>query len=351
LQNLILSSDVDTFVEFWDFNAFKGLSLENFISQENNETYQEGFFSGIKKGLVKFPARIIQEVEADSYYDFVSYRYDEEKKTYYILFRLFSVETGLNYHDFRVSKRNEQFVFNDIYIYLSGEPLSQTIKRFYIQSIPQKKKLRLFGKKKSQEFENLLHGIALNREGEQEKAFEVLDALEGDLGKEKFVLLIKSQIASELDDKLFMRTIEEMQQAYPNDKTLNINYIDYYTVLEDYDKTFELLDQLMDETQDDFLFYLRGNLNFAKGDIEESKSDFEYIMKNYPDFFSGYSAYIGLLLSLEDYEGAVNTLINLVDQGYEKADLIEFVEEEDEFGYNEFEVLVSSEEYKNWKVN
>ena len=86
-------------------------------------------------------------------------------------------------------------------------------------------------------------------------------------------------------------------------------------------------------------------LSFA--DLYPFPRSFDYI--NYPDFFQGHSSYLTCLSEMENFEACGEFLTFLVNEGYAKIDLVEFVEELDENGENELNNLIKSKVYQNWK--
>jgi tetratricopeptide (TPR) repeat protein len=348
IQNSIVENNVDDFMSKMDVNSFMDLVMAN--ENDVDSAFSNGFRKGIEKGLKALPQRIIQQVDTGSYYDFISYRYANDEQTYYMLFRLFSTEDGLNYHNYKVNKKNGELMFSDIYIYLTGESLTKTMGKMYIYALPEKNKLNIFGEKKSEEFNKVIEAASLLKEGKPKEGYNILRSLKSDLAKDKFVLLIKSQMANYVGEELYEKSLKEIINTYPEDQTLYLNFIDYYIMLENYDEALKLVEKLQDETQDDFLNFMKGNLQYANGEVDSTQESFNYIITNYSDFFSGYVGYMTCLISKEEYKETIDVLNNLTKQGYEKQVLVEFVEEKDENGYNEFANLVTSQEYNNWKA-
>ncbi|MCF6280357.1 MAG: hypothetical protein L3J14_08425 [Flavobacteriaceae bacterium] len=346
IEASIFDKKTKSYMSLMDAKGFR-------VNMENNNysfgsIYGKEVFKGFLKGLESLPQKIISEVESGSYYDFVSYRYDEEGNFYSVLFRLFSEETGLNYHDYKVSKSNGSFKFSDIYIYTSGEYISETLSRVYTIASSKKKK----SKKKNKNLKELLiltKSLKMVSEGKVAEAYKLINSIKGKLSKDRYYFLIKNQISSLVSDKEYQKTMKEMLVQFPDDNKLALNYIDYYLLLEDYDKTLETINNLQTQTEDDFLFYMKGNVEYIRNDYKKSTEHYKYITENYPDFFTGYTGLIGSLSYEGKYEDAVAVLQDLVEQDYIKEELINFIEEEDENGLNELENLVKSEEFQKWK--
>lgn len=351
ILNAIFESDVDAYISFFDTSAFTDIMMEGIKEDPSTKDFRRGFLSGLKEGIAAIPKKIIKEIEAESYYDLVNYRYDEDAKTYFMLFRIYSPETGVNYHDYRVSKLNNKFVFNDIFIYLSGEELSKTYRRFYIYNLPRKSLLDLFGENNADEFLVMIEAVTLYNNGEFIKAHEKLKNIGGDLKNDKFVLIIKAICASNVSDDEYEKSLKTIAEIYPDDSSLFLTQIDYHIMNENYDTAMTLVDKLKTDTDDDFLNLFKGNIEYERKNYEKSIEYFKNISDNYPDFFEGHSSYLACLSITQKFNECIELLSFLVEDGYEKPDLIAFVEELDENGENIFEDLAKSDLYKKWKTN
>ncbi|WP_347925389.1 hypothetical protein [Pontimicrobium sp. SW4] len=349
IQSAIFDSDIDTYLSYYDLDAFGKLIIKDVKDDKQSKNYTLGFLKGLKDGISSIPKKIISEVEAGSYYDFVNYRYDDDTKNYYLLFRIYSPDTGINYHDYTVSKLNGKFVFKDIYIYLSGETLSKTFQRFYLYNLPKKSLLDFFGKNNSDEFLQLHDAVNLYNQGEFNKAYDKISEIEGDLKKDRYVLLIKAFCASGINDNEYKKSLKAISDAYPDDPSLSLSQIDYHIMTKNYDTAISLLNSLEEKTEDEFLNLLKGNIEYEREAYDKATAYFKIVSDNYPDFWEGHFSYLSCLAITNKFDECVKLLSFMVTEGYEKTDLIEFVEELDENGENVFEFLVASNLYKKWK--
>ena len=144
-------------------------------------------------------------------------------------------------------------------------------------------------------------------------------------------------------------TLEELKEKHNNDPTMYLTLVDYYILKEEYDRAFDLIDNLQIETNDDFLYYMKGNVEFLSDDYESASNYYAYIIENYPDFFQGYAGYLIATTKQQKYDDAITVLNKLVELEYDKDAIIEYLEEDDETGINVLEDLVKSDAYKTWK--
>ncbi len=349
IQNAIQNGDVDKYLSYYDLDSFSSFITKDTPLDNKSAQYKDGFLKGVKSGLKSIPQKIIDEVSLEGYYDFVNYFYDESTQTYYMLFRLYSSLSGINYHQYRVSKQDDKLTFSDIYIYLTGENLSETFKRLFIYSLPKKSLFDFFGENNSSEFLKIAEATKLYNQGKFQMAYHKFNDIKGDLKNDKFILILKSTCASQINDREYSKTMQQIVSHYPDDPTLYLSQIDYYIITKNYEKTIELLNRLENETSDDFLNFLKGNLELERSNYSKAIEHFKYIIDNYPDFSEGYTTYLYALSLNGDFDKCIDLLSFLTNNDYLKPDLIQFIEEEDEYGQNEFKALINSKQYKNWK--
>lgn len=351
IQATISENNPDGFADAFDLTYIKSQFESKKANNSQQKHFQKGFSKGIVKSTKSFAEQIITAVENDAYYDFISFRYDEEAKTYYALFRFFNTETGINYHDYRICSIDGELKSNDLYIYLTGEHLSETYARVYRLSM-----LNLATSKDPvnasdlEDFLNLGAAIDYNSKGEIQAAFDAAESIKGDLASEKFVQLIKIRIASKLDLDNYVAAIEALKVSHENDPTIYLTLIDYYLAKEEYDRAYDLIDNLQIETEDDFLYFFKGNLEYLRQDFESAENYFTYMMENYVDFFQGYGGYLMAVTQQGEFNEAIVVLDKLVELEFDRDALIDYIEDRDENDFNQFDPLVASEAYKNWKI-
>ncbi len=249
-----------------------------------------------------------------------------------------------------VCRIDGQLMFNDIYIYVTGEHLSETLQRFLIKSVPSKNPMkRLFGNDKKVDVDNFLLARAMVDKGEFQNAYNEMDKISGELAKEKFILLFKSGIAAEISNELYEKNLAEFTDLFPEDPTLYLKLIDYNILKENYRKANENIDKLIFETEDNFLRIMKAKICLLDGDYETAENHYNYMMEYYPDFFESYIGAMITLNYLNRFNEALNIADNLIEMGYDKDILAEFFEEKDEFGENVLDPLVKSKPYKKWK--
>jgi len=345
IQASIHESKPENYSEKLNTETFFDRMLSNFPEIDPEDEYVLGFIEGLNEAINAFPAKIIYEVETGSYYDFINYRYDLESQTYYALFRLYSLESGMNYHDYRVQKKDGEFMFSDMYIYASGEYFTQTLGRILSYSLPKDD-----SNNANSDSDQLMKALLFNKNGRYEEAYHTMNRIDSKLSKEKFFLVFKTLIASQLDEAKYLKSLEDLMETLPDDPTIALNKIDYYIFKEEYFEAIQVINQLQNETEDDFLNFMKGAVAFLDGNYDLAHNMFSYTIENYPDFFEGQAGYLNVIIMMEKYDEAIAYLDTLLEEGYDRQSLATYLEEEDENGENILDAFIQSEAYKTWKT-
>lgn len=349
IQNAIADGDLEKYMSYFDLETFMHSAIYSVNTPPSQEKFKRDFGKGIETKISDLPQKIINEVNNDGYYDLVNYGFYSDTQTYYILCRLYSPETGVNYHEYSVSKKDSKLFFNDIYIYLSGESLSKTLNRMFLYSLPKESLLDIFDDSTTKNMIKMAKAIQKYNTGDFNNAYKEFKAIDSEVAEDKFFLVLKTICASKVGIPEYKESIKNIMDIYPDDASLYLQLIDYHTLNENYDEAISLLNRLETETDDDFLSLLKGNTELLRKNYPEALKHFKYMSDNFPNFFQGHASYLSCLTFMEDFEGSVSFLNFLVEDGYDKNDIIDFIESVDEFGNNELVELVDSTPYKSWK--
>ncbi|SDS13182.1 hypothetical protein SAMN04515667_1482 [Formosa sp. Hel1_31_208] len=349
IENTIHSSDVDSFLLKLNEDLFFERVLSHHPDIDASDSYIKGFLVGMKQSLNSFPQEIMSQVENGSYYDFISYRYDVPSQTYYALFRMYSVDSGMNYHDFRLHKTNDDIQFTDMYTYLTGEHFTQTLGRMITYTLPEKKSKKKRTSDLNKDFKEVFKALMYNNNEKYNQAYNTIDGLKTELSKEKFLQIFKVLVASNIDESKYLKALEELIETHPDDPTIALNKIDYHYYKGEYYEAIQVINQLQNETEDDFLNYMKASVAFEDENYDLALNLFKYTIDNYPDFFDGQAGYLNTLVMLNNFTDAVIYLDALITDGYDKPLIIDYVEEEDENGENILDKFAKSEDFKAWK--
>jgi hypothetical protein len=346
----VQESDADTFVSKLNKNKFFDRVLADYPNLDPENPHIKGLFTEMNRALKSFPNEIIADVENGAYYDFINYRYDIEAQTYYALFRLYSSESGMNYHDYRIVNIDGELQFSEMYIYLAGEHFTSTIGRIMQYTLPENSVVEDQNTQVNKESKALVKAILYNKNGDYMKGYKIMNGFKSELSKEKFLLIFKILIASQLDEKKYLESLEDLISTFPNDQTITVNKIDYHLYKEEYIEAIQVINQLQNETEDDFLNFMKASVAFEDKNYDLALNLYDYTIINYPDFFEGQAGYLSTLVLMKNYTDTAKYLDTLIDEDYDKQALIDYIEEEDENGDNILVGFPKSKNFSDWKI-
>lgn len=311
--------------------------------KEFNASFKVGFFSKFEA----FPMKIIESIEKETSYDIVNYYYSDSEQKYHLLFRVFSEEEGLNYHDYQLNYVNQKFLIEDLYIFTTGEYLSDTLRQLYLISIPQSFMDNMDTSK--EQLTSILFILQYKRLLEKEeykKAFDLLNNLEGDIRNQKIYYTLKIQVAEKINDVYYMEAIDELLKKFPEDASTQLMAVDYFVMLKDYNATMTALNTLQEVTGDDFVEYIKGNIAWDFEDYEGAEKAYTYIMQQYPNYEMTKMNLLYLYDFLEKHEDNIVLLNKMIEsEVYTKQDLIDFIDDK----ANDLHYLSQAAIYKTWK--
>jgi len=229
--------------------------------------------------------------------------------THHVIFRLHGVKEGtLNYHDYELIKTANKARIADVYIYLSGEMLTETMRNLF-NSVFEKSndaaQQNLTGAEDMKEIKQLM-----NR-GKNAEAKKMYDALPAYLKKSKAVLLFDVLICSSLSNEEYAESIRNFREKFPNEPNMSLMMIDGYFLQKEYPKMLEAINALDAQiNKDPLLDYYRYLSYSLMEDDKNARTYLARLVKNMPDFQKGYQELIAIDLEAKNIAEA-DSLINI----------------------------------------
>lgn len=270
------------------------------VARAAGEKSNKGLKDGIKTGLQKqnLSRQIFNSLGDDGSYEFVkNYQKDGAQ---HIIFRLFG-EGGINYHDFTLAKYGDKIKARDIYIFLSGENLSKTMGGIVTAMMSASDKNKISLKEQSQTLPQIR---MLVQQKNYEEAKRLFDALPPDMRKEKGFQLMNVQIGSAMDKDSYTQAMNEFENLYGNDATVQLALFDNYFFRGEYDRLLKVLDGLDKTVQDPLLDYYRALVYTKKGDEAQAIKYLEALQKAKPGFQPGALELLAHYMEANDIEKA-----------------------------------------------
>jgi antitoxin component HigA of HigAB toxin-antitoxin module len=242
---------------------------------------------GFKRGLsdkMKIGSQLISTMTKGSNYQLV--KQYEKDKIQHLIFRLYD-QGSLNYHDLELGKHDKEVKIDDLYVYTTGELLSETLNTLYNQM----KSFMVSGQVNKDD--NWLAKVPQIRQkmnaGDYTGALRDFESLPEEIQKLKSLSLMHIMITSGLnDDAAYSAAINEYQKLFPNEPNMHLILIDGYIINKEYDKALESVNKLDERiNKDPFLDFYRYLISNLKEDKINAKKYIISLVNNIPDFEDG----------------------------------------------------------------
>ncbi len=341
IESLLYENKGDEVCKLFD----QELVFEHVLIHDLGDPKMKAFNDSFKSGIFSsFFNKIASEIQNGTYYDFFNF-YENSDGSFYLVFRFFG-ESGLSYHEYLVVEEAGSYIINDVYIFISGEFFSQTMKRLYLMAIKDMVKGNEWtfdDTKTIKAFQKIQEAQEFYEDKKYEKAVQKFNEIDSSMINEKAVLLNGMLLCGEGQEDQYDKYYETYVKKYPKDISLFLLSIDYLMNKEDYDGSLTALDSLSSYTDDDFIDYMRGNVHYIKGDLENAAKHYKSVTKNYPTFLDAYDSLFVVYESQKKYPLAVEVLEELRSKfQFKKKEITKFVKEQ-------YPELFESSAFNNWK--
>lgn len=327
LENAIDLNDDAFMVEYFD-----STTVNQIVAKAPSKKHISLYKNTINKKLKSFINTIYEKERSGSHYDFINYS-QENDSIFYALFRFYSNEEGINYHQYKIKLVSEKFQIQDIYILLTGQYISESITNSFqnVYKTESKTDVDLY-----QKF------LVLNNTGRKKKAYEVICKIKDSTLLNKQLLVLKSKAASAVSEEAYKEAIKDILKKYPQDPCSTLLSIDYYYLTEDYNHLFRAIDALELYTDDDFLRFFKANFAFEIEEYRMAKEHYEYITKNFPAFLEADIMLLHTYHQLDESKNAIHLLSNMVAEGVPKKELVDLVK-------TDLHDFYKTKDFKTWK--
>ncbi len=308
-----------------EVSYFNGLIELNRIAER---AMKETGLSGAKKSQARsgmlealnsmgFFQQVHRVVKNGGSYEMLRARSKGDQTT--VIMRLLFPDGGVNYHELYLIGLGQGLRVDDIYVFLSGELITDTMERVVIQMLSQDKSFieKLQGKKSemAKHMNDITRMTELMRTGNFEKVTEIYQSLPESVKNEKSMLLVQLSAAQYVNDQLYLDAIQRFEKNYPQDPSLDLVSIDGFVMREEYDKALVCVDRLDASLGgDDYLNELRANVLLLNGDYEKAENIFLTQIENDPENQDAYWNMLSLKIESKSYYAALKWMRLLRDQ-------------------------------------
>lgn len=286
-----------------EFNKlFSARLLAESISKKQKKKLGSSFIKGVSTALsnASMGQQIMSSIKDNGSYEMVKH-YEKDSKQH-LIYRLYA-DGSLNYHDFELGRSKGKVYIADMFIYVSGEELSETIadlaENFSDNNMAGEKDFTALRKMKQ-----------LLTEGKHKQAKDIYDRLPTDLKDQRSLQIMHILICSGLDEEIYMGAIDKFIKLFPDEPYMFLMMIDACMMKKDYTGAIRYIDKTDSViNKDPFLDYYRGLLYKAKGDEVNATMHFETVSKNMPHFADGILALIEQYLEDGKTDKAKETIL------------------------------------------
>jgi tetratricopeptide (TPR) repeat protein len=314
MEACIKQRDLKAFDRLIDWNAILNKATDSLGFPPQ---HRAGFHRGVMDSVTSdkgFAAQIASHAAAGGSYKFLRVR--ERGGQPSVLFRMVS-DAGLNYHEWLLAKTGTNVLASDVYIYISGELLSDTFRR---SALPLAKeasrsfieRLAVAESEYVKNIDQLAMMVDQMQQGRHGEALATYARLPEVLRREKGTLLMRYQAAAKTSEAELLQVVEDFRGYYPDDVCLDFLLVDYHVLRKEYDKVLEAIDRLDASVGGDaHLNLLRAESVYQQGDTAQA---FELVRKANaadPDAIDPYWTLLGLAVMEKDHDKTLACLERL----------------------------------------
>jgi hypothetical protein len=345
IQTAIAELKSDTFRSLIDGDA----ALDRvFVGLDVSAEFRTGFQRGMESqgGFGAVVDQIIQVCENGGTYQLV--RYVEDGNEIRPLFRLsLGPGEGVNYHELTIARTGGgQTRIVDLFVYLSGENLTQTLRRMALPAIVASNRSfleQLSGAdaEYATNADKILEIAQAAQQGMSDRVLELCESAPSVIRDDKSVLMIRLAAAQQVSDEAYRICIEDIERLFPDDPGNDFRAIDRLVVEGKFDQVIERVDRMIAQIQDPYLNLLKVDALMELGRMDDAKEAAELAMAAVPDSPDPRWTLIGYSLHVGDHAAVARLLTELSERfGFEFGELESIPE------YADF---VASDAYREWK--
>jgi tetratricopeptide (TPR) repeat protein len=272
--------------------------------------------AGTRKGFreVGFGAQIIKATQDGGTYKLLRLHTVDGKPR--ALFRLIDAAGGLNYHDYSLARFPDGSVsMEDVYIFLTAEPLSRTIRTLMIPALTASKGVKardeaissLAAMRRSMQQGRIADAVARYRQlpkAAQEMKPVLLCYIEATM---------RQALQPKGSEKDYIAAMEQFPKLYPDDACIDFISIDYFVLKNQYDKGLEAIDRVDASIgSDPYLNVIRCNVLIAANQFDKAKAAVDKALKEDPDLQQAYWARITVSLRERSFDETLEWLKKVV---------------------------------------
>jgi len=287
--------------DFFDAAVDTAALKEAIMAGDTDRAFWAQALVGLPKQL-KLGQMIVQRMGAHGAYRFL--RLLQRDGSMRALFRL-NGPTGLNYHELiLIRKPDGQVRIADMYVMVSGELLSQTIRRTVKMAAEESR-----GREMSAAMQKARSMRTQLAAGKAAAALATYQSLPQWLQNEKWVQMLRLEAAGKAGRKEYETAAEDFRRRFGDDPAADLSAAVVYDSQKQYDRALEAINRLDKRIGGDpYLDFMKGLTLAARGDTQQGTVLLNAALEREPTLYEAYEVLIKLAMRQNDPETAVRTL-------------------------------------------
>jgi tetratricopeptide (TPR) repeat protein len=318
-------------------------SISDFgLSDKQRRSFMHGLSEALPRGT--FGDQILKASKDGSYKLLRIHNVDGRQRA---LFRMLGADGEVSYHDYTLARYPDgEVATEDIYIYLTGEPFSQTMRRLLAPML-ESKGFRGRDAEQLKNSETLKAMTQAMRAGKFEQAMAQYHTLPKKVQEEKAILIYYTQAAKkrgEAGERDYLAAMELFRKLYPKDASVDFISIDYFCLKKQFDAATGAIDRLDQAIGGDpYLNLPRGTVHLEAGRFGDARAAYEKAIQLEPELTDAYWVRIGLAVKEKNHTDTLTWLKAIVEKrSVELQDLINVPQ------YAEFVKSPQHTEWQKW---
>jgi tetratricopeptide (TPR) repeat protein len=248
-------------------------------------------------------------------------RFHRESGQPHVLFRLDASDQGINYHDFLLARQADGTICAvDLYVFLKGEYLSQTVRRILLPTAVAEHRgvLDAFSGRDQVliKFDHQLDRMSSALvEGKYDEILQLFDQLPASLQNEKRFRLTQLQATSRVSEDKFNEAMEQYRTLFPGDPSCDLVLIDHSFLKKQFEGALRAIDALDKAVGGDpHLDVLRAKAHAELGNATRAKQCLHKAIDGEPTLKSAYWSLVDISLEEKDHAETARLLNELSDR-------------------------------------
>jgi hypothetical protein len=283
----VTAGDVEAFAAQFDFATFGALVLDVIEGDTPDaRRVRAAFKTELQDIRSNLTSQIIKQVRSGgSYYYLGTVNREEGPRA---IFRLLLADNTLNYHELVLARGPQGVRTVDMFIYTSGERLSEATQRILLRKLPPETRAllaKLSGRNRAvaRQYNVLPEVTEPFQRGEYERVLAIYASLPTELRHDKTVQVLRVAAAQKVNDAEYAAAMDEYMRIFPGDPSIYLMAIDAHILAGRFAQAHEALDRLDQRVGGDpYLQTVRAQAFLQEGNLPQVEQIAEKMLAENP---------------------------------------------------------------------